>query len=262
MGAICATIGHCAGHIETAVELKVYGQPLRLRVRVPDGPANLAVVMPLAGRLAEKIAQKVARRLRAEGKRITCRKGCAACCKYLVPLSVPELFQLGSDLAAMPPQLTRTVAERFASTMKRIVEAGPPSIPESSTVEAGGINCSPAGASGEWYAKLEVDCPLLINRLCAIYTQRPIACRQHFVTSPARFCVGFQPGRGEVVSVPLNISHALSLLAAEMEQRSPEAVALPLAPHWLQSHQDRLRRTWPGRLLVERFGQIVQKLTA
>ena len=119
-----------------------------------------------------------------------------------------------------------------------------------------------ADAVGRWYAQLRLECPLLAGGACTIYSRRPIVCREHIVTSPPKWCSGFQPGRGQTAAMPVCISHSLTKLAAETEGTPAESVMLPLAPLWIESNRDRTERTWAGRMLIERFLEIVQEQAA
>ncbi len=261
MAVINATIGGSTAATEIDAKLRLAGEELNVHVAVPETPVSLADIVPLAQKLADWIAQSATCRQKAEGKAISCRKDCSACCRYLVPLSVPELLRLGCELAVLPSPNREPILSRFDAAMRCIVQAGPPRLPETTT-KSPDATISPAGAAGRWYAQLNINCPFLVEEGCGIYSERPIACRQHLVNSNPEFCRGFQPGHGQIVPMSVSVSHGLALLAAEMEQTELESQILLLAVNWLGDNFQRGRRVWPAPLLFDRFVQIIQKLAA
>lgn len=108
-----------------------------------------------------------------------------------------------------------------------------------------------------WYTGLELACPFLRNNLCSYYEQRPIACREHMVTS-VRSCCGIDcTDEPSAVRISASVLECLGKLTAELEQSDVEAVMLPLALPWAQENIDRSRRTWPAVTMVEQFIEIL-----
>jgi Fe-S-cluster containining protein len=114
---------------------------------------------------------------------------------------------------------------------------------------------------GKWYARLRLACPFLSEGLCTLYEQRPIACREHIVTSSPRTCEIEETNDPEGVRMPVSVLDALGQFAADLEQSDIEAVMLPLALPWAQSSLERSHRSWPAATMVKRFVDIL-KLTA
>ena len=80
--------------VETmGLELDILGEPVRFQINVADRHARLSEIVPFARALSTKLAMIVSDRLGAGGKSVFCCKGCSACCSYLVPLSIPEVFR-------------------------------------------------------------------------------------------------------------------------------------------------------------------------
>ncbi len=201
---INATITASAPTGEIDAELSIKGQFLRVRVNVPDEPIGLAEIVPLARQLTDEVVRRTVASIGRDGQSISCRKGCPACCNYLVPLSLPELFRLTAELPAMLARLGPSVASRFQTAIERIMASDSPDIP-SPSMEPDGAETLAAEAAGRWYAHLHLECPLLVGDACAIYSRRPIVC---IVTSPPKWCSGFQRGRGQSVTMPVSISRA------------------------------------------------------
>jgi hypothetical protein len=71
------------------------GQVAVFRVAVPADPARLQDAAGLARAICDELVRRIIRGVEDAGGKITCSKGCGACCSsYLVPLTVPEALTL------------------------------------------------------------------------------------------------------------------------------------------------------------------------
>ena len=123
---------------------------------------------------------------------------------------------------------------------------------------------SPAGSVdlnlvSNWYTSLKVHCPFLYNHACSIYSQRPLACREHFIKGSVRACKGL-PGAAKVLDMPVRLPNVLGQLASELEGTDVEAVILPLALLWCRENPERAERSWPAEMMVRRFVEIVEAM--
>lgn len=110
---------------------------------------------------------------------LACRKGCAYCCHSFVGVVAPEVFRLAE-------------AVRASGSDALIVE----------TVRA---RCQPLkGVAAADRIGRKLPCPLLVEGLCAVYSERPTVCRQ-------------------------TTSLSLEACMDEYEARNPEA-AIPVSP--------------------------------
>ncbi len=253
-----------ASTIRIEVELSISGEPLATSLEVDCAPASLADVVPFARQLADQATVIAIRQARQAGQAISCRKGCAACCKYLIPLSVPELLCFEREYPLHRNQLGPSLDERFHQAMVRIVEAGQPEptddYSDDDSDEKADENSEDAAAHvGRWYDSLQLNCPFLANGVCTIYQARPIACRQHLVVSAPESCEGFQPQRGHALPTHLAVCETLTELATEFGQMPAESVMLPLAPLWLEQNVHLAERTWPAEQLFGRFAELLSR---
>lgn len=223
---------------------------------VREGPARLADAVPVARALATRLACESRKRQEELGHAVPCKKDCSACCKYLVPLSVPEAFRLAQDVLALEASSRDRTEEAMAVATDAILQADPPPLHLCDCPEGE----APSHTVGRWYASLELSCPLLAGDLCSFYSRRPIACREHMVISPPVHCEGFHPERGELVDAPFSLTEALGRLASRMEQHPLEAVMLPLALEWAAHHLYRGQCTWPAEELFAGFAGIISEM--
>jgi len=246
--------------IETLdLELDILGETATFRIDVMRKHAKLSDMAVPARSLATELSLLMLDRLRKNGKHIPCRQGCAACCSYLVPLSIPEVFRLREEVSAMPSDRGNAVLRTSLTAARRILNRTPDgSGGNDALVEDGHVEMDQLGL---WYAGLELECPFLRDSLCSCYDQRPIACREHWVTGVRSCCGADGADELSAVRMPASVLECLGRLTAELEQADMEAVMLPLALPWAQENLDRSRQTWPAVGMVERFVEILTTLS-
>ncbi len=206
---------------------------------------SLADMVPAARELADRFAEIASDHAASCGQKVSCRKGCTACCNYLLPLSAPEAMQLAGDIASLSPQQREDLLKRFDRVCGTIFAAARP-------------KASTAEALGEWYAGLHASCPFLVDGLCSIYRQRPLACREWMVSSSPADCEGHQPGKGAPVPV-ISMTEAMGRIAAELEGGEIDAVILPLALDWASENRARAEKTYPARTVLNRMVSVISQ---
>lgn len=240
-------------------ELDVAGKTTAVHINVVSKRATLADIVPMARILSTKLAISILTQLRQSGQTVPCRKGCSACCSYLIPLSVPEVFRLREELLTMPLHKASRLLEFCQDTATAILKKKPPAFPLKSSSEN---EQSQISQISEWYKGLKVTCPFLLDRLCTLYELRPLACREHLVTSPSPLQQTDREGEPDVASMPVSVLKALGQLAAELEDLDTEAIMLPLAFAWAQDELCRAKRTWPAVTMIKRFAEILQLMAS
>ena len=63
------------------------GWQLRAKVTVPAGPTRLRVLLPLVRSLTDHAVGVAVKAAEEQGHQVSCKKGCGACCRQLVPIS-------------------------------------------------------------------------------------------------------------------------------------------------------------------------------
>jgi len=242
--------GHCA---VLDIQPESVGWLVGVQVVVTDAPGGLGDLVPLARTLATRIGTDAVRLAGSAGATVPCRKGCAACCRYLVPLSAPEALCMGREIGSLSGGCDATTAQALTAAAGRILEGWSESPFSQSAADDSGSDACDIESIGRWYAALGMDCPFLREGLCAIYKKRPIACREHAVLGTAEHCEGFSHGCGNRLEMPVKVLDALAQVAAEMEQTETQAVMMPLVAFWYVENRHREFRTWPGPELVSRF---------
>lgn len=168
-------------------------------------------LLPVIDRVAEK---------RAAHHRASCTKGCAACCYQIVYVTDPEALLIAESLLRDRAQLTgvlpRLREQALYSERFRDQES----------------DLSNLWADRVGYFDGRQPCAFLDANLCAIYPERPIACRVYYVVSPPAECNGPSGTTVTVVDTSdLQLKQA-EFAAAASAPRDPNLAPLANAVLW------------------------------
>ncbi len=206
-------------------------------ITVPSTPVPAAEVVPaLQGLVNAVVAAAEA------GKTISCRKGCGACCRQLVPISRTEGERLLQLIEAMPAKRRETLTRRFDAA--------------DAAIEAAGLKQRRERTDRELsvaYFALQIPCPFLEDESCSIHTDRPLVCREYLVTSLPELCAGPTQEGVTPVAVP-KVSPAARRLQDDKDDWFPLALLMDWArtrprtserrsgPEWIQRFVERMSR--------------------
>jgi len=251
-----------------SMEVHAAEQGTQFVLRLPDGvlAGKLCGVTEGGGETATLSLGELARQVLAvedsyisksleeakkRGESVSCREGCAACCRQLVTASVPEACALLDAIEALPDKERQGAEERFADTERRLQEAGLLEPVES-------INEPSLDGESHYHLasrvyRLGASCPLLESGRCVAYAERPVACREYYVTSPAEACS--DPFVNMIRSVRLGVSlrDTLASFCADVLRSELELVPLPLLMRWGRRREGIRLRRWNARRLAETF---------
>ena len=233
-----------AGQLTTAVE-------------VPTELIPISAIVPLARRLGEEAGKLEEQLARDRGKTVSCRMGCAACCRMLVPVSPPEAFALEQYLEQLPRERRSQLQQRLAEAKTTLTAKGLWSRLRALSESNQPLDDEALDPLNRDYYALRMPCPFLDNEVCAIYEARPAACRELLVTSPAPLCDDLVNNPVVPLPVSVRIGTVLGLLWAGLTGSAPRLIPLPLALEWAAGHEPERRRTWPGSALID---QLLDKL--
>lgn len=185
-------------------------------ITVPNQAVAAAEIVPaLQGLVNEVVAAAEAESIKS-GREISCRKGCGACCRQLVPVSRTEGERLLALVDKMPAARRDALAQRFAAAAGK--------------VEAAGLARREGRTDREFsvaYFALGVACPFLEDESCSIHPERPLVCREYLVTSPAELCAGPRQEGVAPVAVP-----KVSIAARKLQDDEGEWFPLAMLLAW------------------------------
>ncbi len=160
--------------------LRMPGGTLQAEMTVPTGPTRVDGILPMAQTLSDNLISLTLTVIEAEGRMVTCRAGCGAGCRQLVPLAEAEARHIRDLVEAMPEPRRSLVRSRFTEALRRFGEAGLLETLRRTDILDKERNCQ----VGLEYFRRHVACPFLEDESCSIHPDRPIACREYLVTSP------------------------------------------------------------------------------
>jgi Fe-S-cluster containining protein len=239
--------------VKLRVGLKVWEDDVEMEIGLPAGPARLGSLLPVFQRVADGLVDLAVRRAGAEGRSVSCRKGCGACCRQIVPISEVEARDVGRLVEELPGPRRAEIRARFARARERLGETNLLAKLEARE----GFEEGEFHSIGLAYFHLGIPCPFLEDESCSIHADRPIACREYLVTSPAENCADPKPGAIDQVAMPANVWAGL----ARAGSSGPPAryipwVPLVLAPEWAAAHPDES----PPRPVQEVVGSVFDEL--
>jgi len=194
-------------------------------ITVPDAAVPAAEVVPALQGLVNAVVEAA-----EMGKAISCRKGCGACCRQLVPVSRTEGERLLQIVEAMPAERRERLKARFTAA--------------EAAIDAGGLKDRRGRSDRELstaYFVLGVPCPFLEDESCSIHPERPLVCREYLVTSPAELCAGPRQEGVTPVAVP-----KVSMAARGLQDDKDDWFPLALLMSWARTRpRGTVRRTGP-----------------
>jgi Fe-S-cluster containining protein len=234
------------------IAIKTPAGPVTTTVEIPDGFVPVTQIVPLMRRLGEQAQALEQHRVTAAGQVISCARGCAACCRMLVPVSAPEAFALRDMVAALPEARRQAIQRRLADTTARLEQAGLLAQLRQVAETDRPVTDEMMEPINRAYFALKLPCPYLENETCSIYDDRPAACRELLVTSPAEWCQDMVNKPVRAIPVPLRASTILGLLWSDLTGSPPRLIPLPIALDWADRHASENRAGWKAGDLLDR----------
>lgn len=97
------------------VVLQIGTDRLQANYTVPAGPISATDLLPIARVLLQTILQIAEAELASRGSRVSCTKGCGACCRQLVPISEADALCAARSISIAP----RIPASRITTALSR-----------------------------------------------------------------------------------------------------------------------------------------------
>jgi Fe-S-cluster containining protein len=222
--------------ISATVTLSGPDWQLQTTISVPKEPTRLRQLLPVAQSFADAVVGSAVNAAESQGEKISCKKGCGACCRQLVPIAETEARHIRDVVETLPEPRRTEIRARFAEARRRL--------------EATGLLEKLRNTNRQWeadegisfglrYFAQGIPCPFLEEESCSIYADRPIACREYLVTSPAENCARPTAETVQCVPLPLKVWTAIARFdKVPPTERFIRWVPLILAPEWAEAHPD------------------------
>ena len=185
---------------------------LSLGIGVRPARVRLAQLVPVARQIADRLGQLFRADAARNGQPISCGKGCSACCHYAVSVSAAEAHWLWEEISLMDQSQRDELTDRFICASRKILHQWPMQASSDADADRSSELDVQHGLRlfADWYSQLEMPCPLLSPRTntCRTYSNRPLACREHWVISDAALC-GDRPAQAVGLDLPLSVASCL-----------------------------------------------------
>ena len=218
-----------------------YGR-LRFALELPDGDIGLAAFGRAALPIGEALSELMSAAYARAGKPATCHKGCAACCRQEVPISVPEALALTEFTATLSADRLAGVKARYEAIRAHVrAEA------------ATGASSADARVRGLQWVKAYLPCPFLENETCGAREHRPIACRNHMAWSAPEHCSYPEDGAVKALNPRFSLGTVLALITAEFCGEDPLKFPMGALEDWTAQNPGYGERRFPAEALASRF---------
>ncbi|MBN9319234.1 MAG: YkgJ family cysteine cluster protein [Caulobacterales bacterium] len=183
-------------------EMVIGGETLTVSFTVPAGACDSRALLPDVRRLTDQVTAKAESRAAEAGRTVSCRRGCHACCRQVVPISTAEARRLAELVDAQSPERADDLRRRFETVRRHMQQAAP------RPGAKAGVAASVAYALA-WFRQ-GLDCPFLEEGACSIYADRPITSREYLVTSPPEGCETLDPEVVQPLTRAVSVANALA----------------------------------------------------
>jgi Fe-S-cluster containining protein len=199
--------------VRATFSVPVGGGFLNASAHLPLGRTTLTELLPIVQNIENAILSRVDEEARAAGTPISCRAGCGACCRQMVPVSLFEAEALTNWLESLPAERRKELAGRFHRALSALRDAG---VIDSLVKEDWVLDTEGTTRLAVDYFHAGVACPFLENESCSIHPIRPLACREYLVTSPPELCRDPSVHDVSGVDFPVKLSRVLYSFGQEI----------------------------------------------
>ena len=171
-------------------ETRRHGEGLNsdLEGRMPGEISIVETASLLAERQRELIDGELVV-LQEAGGSVSCRVGCAACCRQLVVVSPLEAIAIERYVRSADRARRRRWEEALVRHSRALSQR--PSLMrglQRFRAAKGYLTATEGDALEREYWAAQLPCPFLEKERCTIYPARPFACREHFALTPSELC--------------------------------------------------------------------------
>jgi Fe-S-cluster containining protein len=199
---------------------------------VPAGQTNLTQILPVLQSLDSSLIDGVTAQLAANGRIVSCKAGCGACCRQMVPLTIFEAEALATWIRTLPQARQQELAERFHQALLKISAAG---LIDRMVDETWLADNDTARKLALDYLYARVPCPFLEDESCSIHPTRPLVCREYLVTSAPEHCYDPATLQVDPVELPIRLSRILNAMGAELEHETRGWIPLLFLFAWMKA---------------------------
>lgn len=231
------------------IRLSFNGVDMNLELTVPATPVDPRRMLPVFQGIANSMVAEAIKGVESQGKSISCKPHCGACCSQAVPVSEAEVYRLAELVEKMPEPRRSEVKERFARAADHFDKIGWYRRFEDFVAA---IRSKGSDAESECvdlileYFEQGIPCPFLEDQSCSIYADRPVSCREYLVTSPVENCARPKPNEIDTVNLPIKPSRSVNMIVRTANLGNSPYAILSQALDFAATHPERFpQKTGP-----------------
>jgi Fe-S-cluster containining protein len=207
---------------------------LNASANLPTGYTTLTQLLPIIQNLENAIVDRIGQEAEHTGTPISCRAGCGACCRQLVPVSFFEAEALTEWISTLPPARRAEIEQRFHRALLALRDAG---VIDKLLGDRWAVEEEAAAQLAVDYFHAGVPCPFLEDESCSIHPIRPLSCREYLVTSPPVLCQDPSVNHVAGVRLPLKLSRVLYAFGQQLSQDPRGWIPLIFLMAWAKGGQ-------------------------
>jgi Fe-S-cluster containining protein len=221
-------------------------------MKVPANPVKPHRMLPIFQQMANSFTEFGVQAVAAEGKSISCKAGCGACCRQPVPISELEVYQIAELVESMPEPRRSVVKKRFADAVDHFRNNGMIDLMvqqyDHGRRKTWRKQMDEAKGGVAKYFQEGIPCPFLEDESCSIHANRPIVCREYLVTTPAANCAQRPAGTIDLVKLPIKPSKTVKHLGSTGRMKDEGILllirALELADQYPENFEEKTGKEW------------------
>jgi Fe-S-cluster containining protein len=218
--------------VKATISLPMGPLSLNASVQLPTGRTTLTQLLPIIQSIENAIVDRLSEEANAAGTPISCRAGCGACCRQMVPLSLFEAEALTAWFASLPEDRKAVLRQRFHRALSALHDAG---ILDQILEGGWAFDKQRFTRLGLDYLHAGVPCPFLEDENCSIHPIRPLVCREYLVTSPPALCSDPAAHNVTGVQFPMRFSTTLVAFGQQVAQDRRGSIPLVFLLAWAES---------------------------
>ncbi len=234
---------------ELSFKLRIGEDELSAKVFLPAEPIRPVELLPILNKLTDAFTGIATSRAEGSGETVSCRAGCGACCRQVVPISETEAFRLAGVIKAMPAGQKQKIIARFEHIVEVLQKTGLLSRLISNKMQEEEEQV----LVGIEYFRLGLPCPFLEEESCSIHPDRPSSCREYLVTSPAETCSAANAENIRPVTQAAKLSRLLFRFGDGRGKEQPRWLPLILLLDWTSTHSPEMQGSVPGTEMFQNF---------
>jgi Fe-S-cluster containining protein len=236
------------------ITLAIDGNPIEMKMTVPANPVKPQRMLPVFQQMTNSFVQMGVDAAAARGEKVSCQKGCGACCSQAVPLAEIEVYKIAELVENLPEPRRSEVKARFDQAFSHFAEIGW----FERLSECAALSAEEQEKVVLEYFSQAIACPFLIDQSCSIHQDRPLACREYLVTSPAENCSNPSAKTIRMIQVPVKPSKTLMKVGQTRQISGVNFIPLVLSLKWVEMNEDKFQEKTGEQWVADFFRNLTK----